>query len=533
MNKALAESTCPTSAENELAFGYPPSICDDIPRSKYLCSNCNNILKMAQQTACGHQYCSSCLAWIVRNQTQCPICKKEDPASLNEDSLLREVFSDTAINKEISDLRVHCLNPGCNWRGILKDYDDHQSLCDYSPISCHTACGHQVIRKNLADHLERECPNNVTVCPKCSQCVPINEFPKHKCDKTAADVQFPKKTEHLAKGKNGIAHPKKDKCRFAELGCTFVGSREKLKEHERVSVGLHLSLMFPLLLQVKNGFQSSRVTEKGLREALPKNSPLVHLKDVRNGEIEADCNQKVSSSCEGLGNKISALDARIQVFENIVTVLNREIEGCNAHVSILSDQKAEEQRKVKVLEQKVDQLRGTLAMKEVAVKELEARVASLTQATYNGIFLWKITDLAQKCQDAVTGRAISLYSPAFYTAKYGYKVCLRIYLNGDGAGKGTHISLFFTVMKGEYDALLTWPFKHKVTFVLEDHNTQNHVVDAFRPDVTSPSFQRPLHEMNVASGCPLFCSLSKLQSPRHVFIKDNSLYIKCVIDTNS
>lgn len=51
---------------------------------------------------------------------------------------------------------------------------------------------------------------------------------------------------------------------------------------------------------------------------------------------------------------------------------------------------------------------------------------------------------------------------AFYTAKYGYKVCLRVYLNGDGTGKGTHVSLFFVVMKGDYDALLPWPFRHKV-----------------------------------------------------------------------
>lgn len=37
-----------------------------------------------------------------------------------------------------------------------------------------------------------------------------------------------------------------------------------------------------------------------------------------------------------------------------------------------------------------------------------------------------------------------------------------MYLNGDGAGKGTHMSLFFVVMKGDYDALLPWPFRHKV-----------------------------------------------------------------------
>lgn len=55
------------------------------------------------------------------------------------------------------------------------------------------------------------------------------------------------------------------------------------------------------------------------------------------------------------------------------------------------------------------------------------------------------------------------FSPtAFYTSKYGYKMCLRIYLNGDGTGRGSHLSLFFVVMRGLSDALLKWPFNQKV-----------------------------------------------------------------------
>lgn len=41
-------------------------------------------------------------------------------------------------------------------------------------------------------------------------------------------------------------------------------------------------------------------------------------------------------------------------------------------------------------------------------------------------------------------------------------MCLRIYLNGDGTGRGTHLSLFFVVMRGPNDALLRWPFNQKV-----------------------------------------------------------------------
>jgi len=48
----------------------------------------------------------------------------------------------------------------------------------------------------------------------------------------------------------------------------------------------------------------------------------------------------------------------------------------------------------------------------------------------------------------------------------GYKMCIRAYLNGDGSGYKTHLSLFFVVMKGEYDALLKWPFDYKVSMIL-------------------------------------------------------------------
>lgn len=50
----------------------------------------------------------------------------------------------------------------------------------------------------------------------------------------------------------------------------------------------------------------------------------------------------------------------------------------------------------------------------------------------------------------------------FVVQQCGYKMCARIYPNGDGIGKGSHISLFFVIMRGHYDALLPWPFSQKV-----------------------------------------------------------------------
>ena len=54
------------------------------------------------------------------------------------------------------------------------------------------------------------------------------------------------------------------------------------------------------------------------------------------------------------------------------------------------------------------------------------------------------------------------YSQPFYSHPYGYKLCLHVYANGDGKGKGTHISIFATLMKGDYDKNLQWPFEGDV-----------------------------------------------------------------------
>ena len=105
-------------------------------------------------------------------------------------------------------------------------------------------------------------------------------------------------------------------------------------------------------------------------------------------------------------------------------------------------------------------------------------------------------------------KTISLYSAPFYSSRYGYKMCLRLYMDGDGSGKGTHLSFFLTIMRGEYDALLTWPFKQAVTLMLLDQDKQKDIVQPI-----SSSFQRPRNEMNIASGCPLFAPLSILKNP--------------------
>lgn len=151
-------------------------------------------------------------------------------------------------------------------------------------------------------------------------------------------------------------------------------------------------------------------------------------------------------------------------------------------------------------------------------------------ASYDGTFMWKIPDVCQRRKDAVYERT-SLYSPPFYTSRNGYKMCMQAYLNGDGVGYKTHLSLLFVLMRGEFDALLQWPFEQEVSLSLVDQTHHENIVRTFRPEPESSSFRRPQTEMNVASGFPKFANLSVFDDP--TYVRDDTMFVKCEVDTSS
>ena len=131
-----------------------------------------------------------------------------------------------------------------------------------------------------------------------------------------------------------------------------------------------------------------------------------------------------------------------------------------------------------------------------------------------------------------TGSARHLTSEPFYTSPHGYKLCARVYLNGDGTGLGSHLSLYIIVMKGDYDRVLSWPLSARVTLSLLDQGpSRTHHHHRFHPDARSSSFCRPVGEMNVASGCPQFIHLSGLE--RHGFVQDDCIVLRVFLDTSN
>lgn len=168
------------------------------------------------------------------------------------------------------------------------------------------------------------------------------------------------------------------------------------------------------------------------------------------------------------------------------------------------------------------------------IQDIHLRQELLEVKATSGIFIWKINDLNRRKQDAYEGKILSLYSPPFFTSFHGYRMCIRCYLNGDGGGKGTHISVFFVIMKSEYDDLLPWPFKQKVMIsLLNQHtpaNPDTHITQTFIPDIKSSSFKKPTKDMNIASGFPKF-ALKSVLDDKHYSTND-TIYFKVKVQLN-
>ena len=182
----------------------------------------------------------------------------------------------------------------------------------------------------------------------------------------------------------------------------------------------------------------------------------------------------------------------------------------------------------------VEKLSKEIPRFEATLGDLNLKIEILEVKTTSGSYVWKVNDIARRYREAKEGKTSSLYSPPFYTSQHGYRLCLRAYLNGDGSGKGTHVSLFIVLMKGEFDDLLSWPFRHRVTLTLINQDApaepRSSKSQRFLPNPDSSSFRKPKDAFNVASGFPEFVPASVLHDSS--FIKNDILYIKVKVDSH-
>ena len=200
-------------------------------------------------------------------------------------------------------------------------------------------------------------------------------------------------------------------------------------------------------------------------------------------------------------------------------------------------------KKVNALENKVDTFQTQLGNVEGKVEKILKDVAeSKTKDIVEEFppYIWKVTDFWEKVSRAKNGRDIEIESDPFYLGLHGYKMKLSMFPNGREGGVNRYISLFFVLMKGQYDAILPWPFRYEVKFTVIDQNPdlkqrQNYSKSFIlgpnpiqRPKgplfIAGPTFiLRPKSEAKKTRGFNIFLSHEELGNKSYVV--DETLFI--------
>ncbi|CAI9570631.1 unnamed protein product [Staurois parvus] len=330
-------------------------------------------------------------------------------------------------------------------------------------------------------------------------------------------------------------------CSFKRYGCSFKGTNQQIKAHEASSAVQHVNLMkeWSSFLESKVSMLQNESSEKN------KSIQILH-KQMCNFEVEIERHKEMLRNneakihqlqrvIEGQAEKLKDLDKEIHSLRQTgedADNIKSSLESLQTRLTQLETiSKTAAAWNPGVLETQINRHDQMLSVHDIRLADMDLRFQVLETASYNGILIWKIRDYKRRKQEAVMGKTLSLYSQPFYTGYFGYKMCARVYLNGDGMGKNTHLSLFFVIMRGEYDSLLPWPFKQKVSLMLMDQGpSRRHLGDAFKPDPNSSSFKKPTGEMNIASGCPVFVAQTVLENG--TYIKDDTIFIKVIVDTS-
>lgn len=235
---------------------------------------------------------------------------------------------------------------------------------------------------------------------------------------------------------------------------------------------------------------------------------------------------------------VKTIDSLNMLAEGLSFLQEDNIQLHNALVQVLSnfmDQNKQMDEFKKSVQETTQMLDAAQTNSNIMQSEIETMKQTLSEVSSflsnDGSYIWKISNISEKIANAISERQTSIYSPPFYSSPSGYKMCMRLYLNGDGNARNTHLSLFFVLMRGDYDPILVWPFNHKITFILYDQTRdQRHIIDSFRPDIKSNSFQQPRSSMNIASGLPKFFSLSMIRQDNNPYVRDDCMFIRCIID---
>ncbi|XP_048415133.1 TNF receptor-associated factor 1-like [Stegostoma tigrinum] len=334
---------------------------------------------------------------------------------------------------------------------------------------------------------------------------------------------------------------KKNSCCFRIIGCRFKGGKSNMQQHETGSVGQHLNLLMDEVMKLNQKAISATLQPDMPRnvmhlevEACKIQSSIIDFKKVHQinevgKELQEFCKLK-----EETKQYVTAVETKLTAFHDALTAVSSKINKCSRIATTLNGKILLNNQQFVDVEDKLTNVESRLYQTEQAIQKTAARMMALETMTQTGVFIWKIAQIKQRLQEAIDGTTPYLDSSEFYLCKYGYKMCLRIYLNGHEEAQGSYISLYYILLKGQYDALIQWPFKEKVKLVLlNQRDRQQSILRIYVPNEHDPALERPGETMNAPRGFAMFVTSFEFNQRFSEFVASDEMFVAAeVIEVN-
>lgn len=387
----MAMNSSPNKTDhNGYSFDFVGRIPDEL-----VCKLCSKVLRDPRQVVCcGQHYCQGCIEQRIQSKS-CPSCH-----TVNFDH-----FRDRHFEQRISALKIHCphYKRGCKWTGDLCNIKPHLNSpqgCAYEGVKCPSKCGQLMPRKDIKEHVAKQCPNRMVRCQYCNH---ENTFQVIAGSHSSVCPNYPVKCPYNCGNRN---------IRRAELS-----------KHE------HQCTLRPVVCPFQSAGCKVPLVQKDLND---------HMSTYTAHHLEL-----VTKAFDSLRTRAETAEKELHAARTEIEDIRRKEEVSRRAVDV----------KLKAIVMNADELAGTC---NDAQKFAVQSIRSLIDETF---YLKKIGQpiTFQMINYSDYKRSGKVwYSPPFYVAD-GYKMCLAVYAGGIGIGRGSCLSIALCLMKGEFDDELTWP----------------------------------------------------------------------------
>ena len=484
-SRSVAPQNVPCHRGYDCEFVTPPP---DAFQAK--CPACLQILKepCVISCECGQEICRECVEQIKKNNKSCPLCNLTDFTYI----------CDYGLERYLKEQEVWCSKKkdGCDWMGKLREYEQHLNRnpspenqltgCQFVEVECEHVCGERFQRQFIPYHQKGLCKKRPYSCEYCreyeSTFEDVTKNHHHQCNKFP--VTCPNKCRETPFERQKVENHVKVECPLTEVNCPlhYAGCevrlpRKDMPKHMRDTV-THLTLL-------------ATVTQTLLKENQELRQQLEVMQiatDVQYQELQ----RATEKGSKALKKEVKKLRQNIDEHKKENQELKQHIQQFEVKQSTTEanykESKATE-KEVKALKNEVRENRQNIEElrkenQKMQYEQLQSTTEDHYQATKKEVEALKKADrelrliLGRFPIDFRVNYAIKevQHLPSFYTHSHGYCMSIRVDINGNGSGKGTHVSIFTHLMQGPYYDHLKWPFRGEITIqIVNQAGDHSHV----------------------------------------------------------